>query len=403
MTSWKTCKLSDVTTLLSGFAFKSSDWQEKGVPVLKITNVRDGHVNLRGCSFISKELAGETLNFQAKKGDLLITLTGEIGATGFYSQDFEARLNQRVGKIIPIDPEVINMKFVAYFLESPQTREIMWATAKGVAQANISPKEVLNLIMPFPSIGEQVKIVEILDNHFTHLDSTLSNLKRANQNASQFRKVYIDRFLQSADGIKTNLGSILKFMSGFAFKSSAWQESGVPVVKIMNVKHREVNLESCSYISSILAEESKNYTVKKGDLLFNMTGATLGAFGFYNLEQEARMNQRVGKFISLNPKTIDLNYLAYFLEAASTQRTIQQLAKGAAQPNISPTDILSIEINLPNYMEQNLIVEALDADLSKVSQVDQICKVSQVESKALRRSLLHVALSGQLTKEVSNV
>ena len=134
-----------------------------------------------------------------------------------------------------------------------------------------------------------------------------------------------------------------------------------------------------------------------------MTGATLGAFGFYNLEKEARMNQRVGKFVPIHVNELNLNYLAYFLEAASTQRTIQELAKGAAQPNISPTDILSLDINLPDFGMQNAIVEELNSALSKVSQVDQLCNITQVESKALRRSLLQAAFTGQLAKEVASV
>lgn len=174
MTDWNTCKLSDVVELVSGFAYKSADWQDSGVPVLKITNVRNGRVALEGCSYISKKLADESVNFQVKKGDLLITLTGEIGATGFYSQDFEARLNQRVGKIVIKNEREVDVKFVAYFLESPQAREIMWATAKGIAQANISPKEVLNLVVPLPPLEIQKKIVEILESHLSRLDISVS-------------------------------------------------------------------------------------------------------------------------------------------------------------------------------------------------------------------------------------
>lgn len=188
MTNWNTCKLSDVVELVSGFAFKSADWQDSGVPVLKITNVRNGRVALEGCSYISKKLADESVNFQVKKGDLLITLTGEIGATGFYSQDFEARLNQRVGKIVTKNEREVDLKFVAYFLESPQAREIMWATAKGIAQANISPKEVLNLDIPFPPLEIQNKIVEILESHLSRLDISVSMAGAMEKQSSGLRR-----------------------------------------------------------------------------------------------------------------------------------------------------------------------------------------------------------------------
>jgi len=188
MTEWKKCKLSDVVELLSGFAFKSSDWQEVGVPVLKITNVRNGKVTLEGCSYISKQRAEESMNFRVNKGDLLITLTGEIGATGFYQEDFEARLNQRVGKIIPRRSEDVDLKFVAYFLESPQTRETMWSTAKGIAQANISPKEVLALNIPIPPLPEQQQIVEILEDHLSRLDASVSIADAMEKQSASLRR-----------------------------------------------------------------------------------------------------------------------------------------------------------------------------------------------------------------------
>jgi type I restriction enzyme S subunit len=275
--------------------------------------------------------------------------------------------------------------------------------ANGTTRLKLTQGAMNSIPVPLPSIAEQYNILELLEDHLSRLDAALVDVKQAKIKAAQFRNVYIDDFLKKSKGLKTNLGSILKFTSGFAYKSSIWQDTGIPVVKIMNVKHREVNLEGCSFVSPEIAENSKSFAVKKGDLLFNMTGATLGAFGFYNLEQEARMNQRVGKFAPLNSSELNLNYLAYFLEAASTQRMIQQLAKGAAQPNISPTDILSLEINLPHFSAQNAIVEELEAGLSKVIQVDQLCNITKVESKALRRSLLQAAFTGQLTKVVVSV
>jgi type I restriction enzyme S subunit len=275
--------------------------------------------------------------------------------------------------------------------------------ANGTTRLKLTQGAMNSIPVPLPSIAEQHKIVEVLEDHLSRLDAALVDVKLAKIKAAQFRSAYIDGLLSSAKGVKTTLGSVSGFNSGFAYKSSVWQDNGIPVVKIMNVKYREVNLEGCSYISTEIAANSKSFKVEKGDLLFNMTGATLGAFGFYNLELEARMNQRVGKFVPLTSNELNLNYLAYFLEAASTQRKIQQLAKGAAQPNISPTDILSLEISLPDFAVQNALVEELDAGLSKVTQVDQLCNITQAESKSLRRSLLQAAFTGQLTKGVLSV
>jgi type I restriction enzyme S subunit len=385
-------------------------WGSGGTPSAGVTKYYDGDIPWAIIGDLNDTVVTRTArsitklgldNSSAKmvpEGAILIAMYGSIGKLGIAGLPMAT--NQAIAFALP-DESIVLKPYLFYYLRSQ--REILLSNGKGATQQNISQTLLKSWEIPIPPIDEQHKIVNLLDDHLLHLDTALIDVKLAKIKATQFRNVYIDDFLRKSDGLKTNLGSILKFTSGFAYKSSVWQDTGMPVVKIMNVKHREVNLEGCSFVSPEVAENSKSFAVRKGDLLFNMTGATLGAFGFYGLEQEARMNQRVGKFVPLNLSELNINYLAYFLESASTQRMIQQLAKGAAQPNISPTDILSLEINLPDVVMQNAIVQELDAGLSKVAQVNQLCNFIEAESKAFRRSFLQAAFTGKLTEEVVSV
>ena len=391
--NWNRRLLGELINVQNGAPFSSEKFNREGtgMPLIRIRDV--------GASETSTYFDGEyDPAYVVRAGDLLVGMDGDFRCAKWTSG--EALLNQRVCRLTVKSAE-LDERFLFLILQG--YLEAIWKETSATTVKHLSSKSIQEIPIPLPSIKEQHKIVELLEDHLSRLDAALVDVVNAKRKAAQFRNVYVDDFLRKSDGANCSLGSILKFTSGFAYKSSIWQGKGTPVVKIMNVKHREVNLEGCSFISAEIAETSKNFAVKKGDLLFNMTGATLGAFGFYNLELEARMNQRVGKFVPLNPNEMNLNYLAYFLEAASTQQRIQQLAKGAAQPNISPTDILSLEICLPKFDVQNALVNELDAGLSKVTQVDQLCSITKVESNALRRSLLQAAFTGQLNKETLNV
>ena len=45
--TWKTVRLGDVCRIIPGYAFKSSDWQSQGIPVVKIKNIKaDNTVDL---------------------------------------------------------------------------------------------------------------------------------------------------------------------------------------------------------------------------------------------------------------------------------------------------------------------------------------------------------------------
>ena len=185
---WSQCVLGDVVSLKSGFAYKSQDWVEDGVAVIKIANVRNGKVTLDGCSYVTDEVSGETADFEVLDGHLLMTLTGEIGAIGIYMEHRPARLNQRVARIdLKQEGEHI-FRYLCLFLESPQARDLMWSKAQGMAQPNISPKEVLQIPFPLAPSDEQVKIVEILEEQLSRLEATLTIADEIEKKASALRR-----------------------------------------------------------------------------------------------------------------------------------------------------------------------------------------------------------------------
>ena len=171
---WQQIALGEIVSMKSGFAYKSRDWQETGVPVIKIANVRAGKVTIEGCSHIDESIAAETVEFAVNESDILMTLTGEIGAIGVYRESFESRLNQRVARIDLDATERILLSYLIGFLESPEFRSEMWRLSKGMAQPNISPKQVVAIGMGLPPLTEQEQIVEILEEQLSRLDAALA-------------------------------------------------------------------------------------------------------------------------------------------------------------------------------------------------------------------------------------
>src|SRR2546430_7702412 len=96
---WDVAELGDVATVRSGYAFKSSDWTEAGVPVIKIANVKAGRLEMSGCSHVTPSVAAEAEEFRLAEGDILIAMTGYIGDVARVRRgDLPGVLNQRVGK-----------------------------------------------------------------------------------------------------------------------------------------------------------------------------------------------------------------------------------------------------------------------------------------------------------------
>ena len=156
-------KLSDVAKVQSGFAFKSRDWRGDGVPVIKIQNVRAGRVKLEGCSYVSDEVAVTASRYRLYRGDVLVTMSGEIGSVGVVRTDEHLLLNQRVGRIVLLDPDAAEIRYIAYALQDPCIKSMMEAIAYGAAQPNISPTLIGSLPLWLPPRATQTAIANVLE------------------------------------------------------------------------------------------------------------------------------------------------------------------------------------------------------------------------------------------------
>ena len=148
----------DYASIDSGYAFKSAEWQREGYPVVKIKNIREGVVTLDDCAHISEESAQRARDFKAQGGDILISLTGYVGQVGRVLPGDIVFVNQRVGFVRPKQNSIANYIFYLLQYLKPQIEEL----GTGTAQANVSPKDIMKLMVPSISKESQIAIGDIL-------------------------------------------------------------------------------------------------------------------------------------------------------------------------------------------------------------------------------------------------
>ncbi|MGY1914405.1 restriction endonuclease subunit S [Blastococcus sp. SYSU DS0973] len=145
-----------------------------------------------------------------------------------------------------------------------------------------------------------------------------------------------------------SLGDLAEFVSGFAFKSSAFNTDGVglPLVRIRDV----VPGRSSTYYSG---EYDPRFLVSDGDYLIGMDGE-------FNLARwrggPALLNQRVCKIAGLDP-SLDLGYLVRFLP--KMLKKIENATPFATVKHLSVKSLRSIEIPLPPLADQRRIATVL--------------------------------------------
>lgn len=178
MSDFRLVTIGEIASVRSGYAFKSSEWVESGVPVVKIANVKSGRLAMDKCSFVSVKSADNAAEFSLDVGDICISMTGYVGEVAVVqSNDIPAVLNQRVGKFFLHDRNKVDPRYFYFAVTMPEIRREFEALGYGSAQPNVSPKLIQNVKISLPPFDIQKSISDLLGS----LDDKIDLNRRTNQ------------------------------------------------------------------------------------------------------------------------------------------------------------------------------------------------------------------------------
>jgi len=173
-------------------------------------------------------------------------------------------------------------------------------------------------------------------------------------------------------------------------------ETGVPVLRMVNVKpfiFKDYNLK---YVTEDKYQQFARHNVLPGDVLFSKVGAGIGEscvvpgdFSYGMLATTGITRVRVGQIV-LN------EYLCCFLN--SNIKNFMAMGSKAAQPFLNMTQIKAFPFPLPPLEEQHEIVLILENFSTEIKQIESIYMKKLNFLNELKKSILHLAFSGELTK-----
>jgi type I restriction enzyme S subunit len=168
---WVEKTLGDVCEFLNGFAFKSCDAvSDSQTQLVRMGNLYCNRLNLdRSPVFYRDNFANEYSRYILAAGDIIMSLTGTSGKEdyGFAVRIPECShtllMNQRIMKFDAIRQDIIDDGFLLHYLRSRCFLEVLYPTANGTRQANLSSATLKSLPVPLPSMNEQTQIATQLD------------------------------------------------------------------------------------------------------------------------------------------------------------------------------------------------------------------------------------------------
>ena len=166
---WESGSVNDISTLVMGNAFKSVDFVESGIQLIRMGNLYQGEINLnRAPIFLPHTFEKDYSKFLIKPLNLLMSMTGTMGKQdyGFIVQapkDSKALLlNQRVVKITP-KKGCVN-QFLLQLFKTEGFLGRLYSLPGGTKQANLSAGQLKELDVKFPNTSEQQKVADCLSS-----------------------------------------------------------------------------------------------------------------------------------------------------------------------------------------------------------------------------------------------
>ncbi len=395
MSNWKEYKLGDIYEVHNGLS-KGGKFFGSGYPFLSFSTVFNKWFLPAELSNLVQSTEKEQENFSIQKGDVFITRTSEnaeeLGMSCVALKDYpNATYNgfckrmRQYNSNIEVDP-----KYVGYYLRNPNFRLRFQAFSGSMStRASLTNEALLGLTIYLPPLPTQQKIAQILSS----LDDKIELNNKINANLEQQAQALFKSWFVDGQEKNGTIGDYCNVKSGFAFKSSWWQDSGLKVVRIGDIEQGKLSLDSCAHVPNDKSEIAKDFILKGGDLVIAMTGATIGKFSMVPKTDEVIFaNQRVGKFfLGENPiERVPFLYCTLCNEEVITE--FINRGQGSAQPNISTGDILSIPCWIPESSEIerfNITVQPLFETI--ISNQSENKKLSN-----LRDTLLPKLMNGEM-------
>ena len=394
--NWCWTYFKDIFYIENGYAFKKIDYKKEGIPLVRISNIENGIVNINECIYVNKLEKNEE-KYVIEKGDLLIALSGATtGKNGVYYLDEIAYLNQRIGNIKIKNKEKVLNEYRNYYIALKN--EDILNLAYGGAQPNISPKVIEFISIPLPPIKEQQRIVNRIESLFAKIDRAKELIENTLAQFEQNKMAILHKAFTGELTVKwrkennineknffnkVKLKNVIKLISGRDVSVSLCNDKSIGIPYILgasNIKDNKFFIER--WIENPVVVSEKN------DILLSVKG-TIGKL-YLQKEEKINISRQIMALRALND--LNTHYLYYFLLRECERLKFEG---NGLIPGISRKDILDLNILLPTLEEQQEIVNILDKLLAKYNKIKNL--EQQLEKiELLKKAILAKAFRGEL-------
>lgn len=407
--NWKWVRLREIANVTGGYAFKSSDFGDYGVRVIRISDFNEnGFVNNK----IVRHLFDESLvPFLIEEKNIVLCMTGGTVGKSYFVRNIDEPMmtNQRVATI----KIIINFEeYINFVILSPIIQRII-RTSKNSTNDNISINTINSFPIPLPPLAEQKRIVAKIEELLSYIDryeqawcklekfnsrfpedmkksllqyaiqgklveqrpeegtaeELFEQIQEEKQRLVAEKKIKKEKSLpEITDDEKpfdipeswkwVRLGDITSKLTDGSHNPPPNTGSGYPVISAKNVKDGVITFENVNRFTDDegFKKENSRTNIIRGDIIMGIIGGSIGNVAIYTHDKRviAQRSIAIMRFL------INIEFSRILLESPLVQNKLMISTSGSAQGGVYLGSLKNLPIPLPPLPEQKRIVEKIE-------------------------------------------
>ena len=282
------------------------------------------------------------------------------------------------------DEKTLNKSFLIYILSHIDKTHII----TGAAQPQITRQTLSPLMIGYPTLSEQERIVERLDAAFAQIDELKSNAEKQLAEARALFQSALTQAMQPKPGWQEKtLGNVGTFIRGGNFTKKDFVEDGFPCIHYGQI-HTKFGVATYEHLSCVpKAIVKAERCASKGDLVIAITSED-DEGSCKCTAWMADYDAYVGGHTAIFKHCLNPIFVSYYFKAERFQKAKLEYTHGFKVVEISPKDIAKISISYPPVTEQQSIVDSLNSLKSKVDRLQENFIMIYKECDAMKQALL---------------
>jgi type I restriction enzyme S subunit len=412
---WRIAELGTVAEVRYGLG-QPPEQDERGVPMIRATNVKRGQISIEGLIRIKREAIPEARNPYLRCGDIIVVRSGAYtGDVAMITSEWEgcvAGYDLVVSPYASVDPS-----FLSFYLLSDAVQRYFRSQRDRSAQPHLNRQQLEDASLLMPPIAEQRAIAHVLRTVQRAKETTEKVIAAARQLMQSLMRhlftygpvpvIEADAVVQQETQLgpfpenwhsstlgeltDINSGTIQTGPFGSQLHRNDYLDAGIPVVNPTHLAGDRINHDSLPVISRTKADVLARHRLRLGDILF----ARRGEIGRHGLVTQAEENWICGTgcfIVRVDHPRVFNPFLAQYFSLGVIVEWLESNAAGSIMPNLNNATMARLPILYPAAQDQRMIVEQLSS-VEKKLEAEEARKIS---IDIFFKSILQGLMTGQI-------